>query len=94
MVTATALVSKLRVASYTISAAASPNARRNASGSVRSSRIFVRVCCTNGCAMTVTFFTVLGKGPTSGKKTRRQVMQAGAEFRQVEAKINLHALRV
>src|SRR5262245_55755870 len=84
VVTDTAFVSNERVASYTINVATSARQRRNSSGLVRRSRRRVRLCCTNGCAMTVTWFTL-------PQKARREIIQAGLQLRKLETQVHLDA---
>ena len=59
--TETGTTANERVASCNIRAAISLRTRRNSCGRVRLSRNRVRLCCTSGCAMTVTPFTLVGK---------------------------------
>src|SRR5208283_1663769 len=70
-----------------MSEAISPSRRRNSWGCVRLSRNRVRLCCTSGCAMTVTPFTSVHKG--GGQEVKLPSLQ----FRHFHAQIELDVVR-
>src|SRR5208282_1893109 len=70
-----------------MSEAISPSRRRNSWGCVRLSRNRVRLCCTSGCAMTVTPFTSVHKGG------RQELKLPGLQFRHLQAEVELNVVR-
>src|SRR5580704_12774478 len=71
-----------------MSAAISPSSRRNSCGCVRLSRRRARLCCTNGCAMTVTPFTLIYKS------RREKIKITGLEVRHFDAEVELDVVRL
>src|SRR5665811_50003 len=70
-----------------MSAAISPSSRRNSCGCVLLSRNRVRLCCTSGCAMTVTpFISIFRDLP-------QEIHAAFAQLGDVEAQVELDVMR-
>src|ERR1035438_6481674 len=70
-----------------MSEAISPSRRRNSWGCVRLSRNRVRLCCTSGCAMTVTPFTSVHK------RGRQEIKLPGLQLGHLQAEVELDVVR-
>src|ERR1035437_3856828 len=70
-----------------MSEAISPSSRRNSWGCVRLSRNRVRLCCTSGCAMTMTPFTSVHK------RGRQEIKLPGLQLGHLQAEVELDVVR-